>query len=352
MPTAARQHHHHWWPDLQRELLANGAAVVGAADVAATVAASEWHEVELRLREWTARGEHGVMTWLAEPDLIRQRADPRTRYPWIRSAIVAAFPYNTLPDRESVFSLGQGVVPGSEGRAKISRYAHGLDYHRTVARRIKLAKLRVLARHTRLQLRWYLDTGPVLERQWAERAGIGWLGKHSLLIHPRLGSWFFLAVMFCSEVPPDDAFLPAVPDHCGTCTACIDACPTAALDGQGKVDARRCISYLTIEDPDPAPALLAAHHNGWMLGCDICQQVCPWNRKAPDDADAGDFAPLPALAALGVDEFLAMQEDRFRELFRRTSLFRPRVEKLHATLRLVTGRQEPRPSVGEQEPRP
>src|SRR5690606_33052477 len=127
---------------------------------------------------------------------------------------------------------------------------------------------------------------------WAERAGLGWLGKHSLLIHPQFGSWFFLAVMFCSELPPDEAYLPAVPDYCGTCTACIEACPTAALDGHGKVDARRCLSYLTIEDPDPAPALLAEHRDeGWLLGCDICQQVCPWNRKSPSDADAADFAP-------------------------------------------------------------
>ena len=334
MPASVRVE---WWPDLRRELQGQGAALIGAADVASTVASSQWHEIEFRLRTWLDRGEHGAMHWLAEPDAIAQRIDPRTRYPWIRSVFAVAFPYNTLPDRESAFSLGQGVVADAEGAAKISRYAHGLDYHRTLERRTRAALRAFVRVHPDVQVRYYIDTGPVLERQWAERAGLGWLGKHSLLIHPKLGSWFFLAVVFCSEIPPDDAFLPAVPDHCGTCTACIEACPTDALDGHGKLDARRCISYLTIEDPAPEPPLLAAHHSGWLLGCDICQQVCPWNRKAPTIDDPA-FAPLAELSAMSVEEFLALQEASYRQLFRRTSLWRPRETKLQATLRLITRR--------------
>ena len=328
-----------WWEALRAELVHLGAFSVGVADVGEVCESNEWHEITIRVREWVRRGEHGTMGWLADAEGLSVRCDPRVRYPWIRTAIAAAFPYDTLPGRQDAVSLGQGVVPREVGRAKISRYAHGVDYHWHLGRALDRArrKLEAAFGSSGLQLRSYLDTGPVLERQWAERAGLGWLGKNSLLLHPQAGSFVFLSVWFASHSAPDHARLPRIPDRCGSCTRCIDACPTGALahDGSGKLDARRCLSYLTIEArKDLEPDLLTDHHDGWWLGCDVCQNVCPWNRRAPLSSDPA-FAPLPDYENLTPEAFAQLSAEVFHSRFRHTPLWRPRLPKLQATLGLL-----------------
>jgi epoxyqueuosine reductase len=324
-----------WYRDLAARLRRAGAVQLGAVDVGTVVASHEWAEVGLHLRRWLADGRHADMHWLADVEATATRLDPRARYPWIRSAFAVAFPYDTLPDPDAAVSLGQGVVPADDGVAKISRYAHGTDYHRALGKRLERSCKAVVRAHPDRQLRYYLDTGPVLERQWAERAGLGWLGRNTLLIHPRLGSYFFLSIIFADAPAPEAARLEPVPDRCGSCRACVDACPTGALDGRS-LDSRRCLSYLTIEArDDPAPAPLVDGHSGWLLGCDICQQVCPWNRRFSLPTADPAFAPLPVYAALSPAAFAAQTADQFRDRFRRTPLWRPRLPKLVATLRLL-----------------
>ncbi len=327
-----------WWQQLQAGLDEAGAALWGAVDVEEVVASHEWHDVCVRLDAWLAEGNHGQMHWLAREEAVATRMDPRTRYPWIRSALAVAFPYDTLQGRDAAVSLGEGVVePAERGRAKISRYAHGVDYHWLLGKRLLRLVKQVGRAHPGVQLRYYLDTGPVLERQWAERAGLGWLGKNGLLLHPQLGSYFFLSVIFCSEPTPEEARRPRVPDRCGTCTRCIEACPTDALayDGSGKLDARRCLSYLTIEARnEPASELLAEHHHGWLFGCDICQQVCPWTRKAPL-TQTTEFEPWEVYESLTPQQFAQQSAELFRQRFRKSPLWRPGQQKLNATLGLL-----------------
>lgn len=218
-------------------------------------------------REWIAAGRHGEMSYLARPDAVQHRLHPD---PQFRSGVVVALNYY------------QETPNGDVDRAMIARYAWGRDYHKTVKQ-----KLLQLLRYTEQQLgrqlplsRAYVDTGPVLERELAQRAGLGWFGRNTMLINPRRGSYFFLGSLLLEvELQPDAAFQE---DHCGTCRNCLQACPTQALLGRDEngapiMDARRCISYLTIEQRGPIPRELRPLMGDRVFGCDICQEVCPWN---------------------------------------------------------------------------
>lgn len=225
-----------------------------------------------RLERWLADGWHGDMGYLARADAVRRRGDLRLTLESVRSVVVVAQNYY-VPDPEG--------VPGDPSRGVIARYARGRDYHRVVRQR-----LRILHRWIEGEVghgvrgRVYVDTGPILERELGQRAGLGWFGKNTMLIHPRRGSYFFLGVLLLElELPPDPAF---VGEHCGSCRRCLDACPTGALKGYGPdgapvMDARLCISYLTIEHRGPIPRELRPHVGNRIFGCDICQEVCPWN---------------------------------------------------------------------------
>jgi epoxyqueuosine reductase len=254
-----------------------------------------------RYRDWVARGLAGAMDYMSRD--VDKRGDPTQVLPGARSVIVVGMNYQTEP-----------AVPAEvQGRGWISRYAWGEDYHTVLGRQLEalVAAIRELA-GTTVRARWYVDTGPILERELAWRAGIGWPGKNTNLINRRLGSWLFLgAVLVDLELACDT---PATA-HCGSCTRCLAACPTGALIAPGVLDARRCISYLTVELRGPIPRELRPLMGTHIFGCDICQAVCPWNRKAPATVEPA-FWPRAGYAAPELLPLLGLSEEEFRVRFR------------------------------------
>ena len=230
---------------------------------------------------WIQQGRHASMDYLADDHSRTRRANPRLILPECKSILVLALPYadpKTAPVEEN--------VNGIEGQ--IASYAWGEDYHLVIPKRLRalVAFIEGQVGHP-IPNRWYTDTGPILERELAQRAGLGWIGKNTCLIHPRHGSYFLLAeILLGIELEPDPPFQA---DQCGTCTRCIEACPTQCILPDRTIDAQRCISYLTIELKDDIPAELRSAMGSWVFGCDVCQMVCPWNRFAAADGD-------PALA--------------------------------------------------------
>jgi epoxyqueuosine reductase len=227
-------------------------------------------------RAWLAAGRHGSMAYLAREDAVERRLDPTSAWPALRSALVLAMNYATGPEPEDATDASRGVV---------ARYARGRDYHKVIRRRLLdlLHRIEAEAGCELSAARAYVDTGPVLERELARRAGLGWFGRSTMLIHPRRGSYFFLATLLV-ELDFDEYDEPFTQDHCGTCNACVSACPTGALLGRDEsgapvIDATRCISYLTIEQRGPIPRELRPLIGNRVFGCDICQEVCPFNRK-------------------------------------------------------------------------
>lgn len=282
------------------------AEAFSASDMRQFSGAAPFDELR-RLPEWLARGYAGEMKYLHDP----RRADPRSVLPGARSVIVAAMNYQSA---QPLSSAMPATMANDSPRGWISRYAWGDDYHETI-----LPKLNALISEMRaafdeqLEARAYVDTGPILERVAAKYAGLGWLAKNTCLINRKLGSWLFLGVIVTTlDLEPSLAPGEAPPaDLCGNCTRCIDACPTHAFPEPYVLDARRCISYLTIELRDAIPDDLRATMGRAAIGCDICQDVCPWNRKAPATPLAAfqprviqsDFAETPDTVASGGPSF-------------------------------------------------
>jgi epoxyqueuosine reductase len=261
------------------------------------------------LKDWLQAGRAGEMGWMERTG--ETRADLRRRFPWALSAVVAAVPY--LPYKEDRRRQA-GLV------AHVARYAVGRDYHRVLGGRLLALARFIESESPGARTRAYSDTGPVLERELAVRAGLGWFGKNTNLIGPRGNSWLLLGLVLTDlDLPPDD---PAT-DRCGTCTACIDACPTGAISSPYLVDSTRCISYLTIELRGAIPAGKRADLGDWVLGCDVCQEVCPWNRKTGPVADEA-FLPGPHLETRTLTDLVRLDESSFREEFRPTAMERPR----------------------------
>jgi epoxyqueuosine reductase len=267
------------------------------------------------LRGWLARGFAGEMAWLARR--VEARIDPRRVLEGARSAVALGFVYDP------------GEPPASAGAAaRVARYAGGEDYHDVLLDRVRAFEAALVALAGRpVRTRGYVDTGPVLERAIAARAGLGWIGKNTCLIHPRLGSYLFLAVVLTDlELAPD---APEA-DHCGTCRACLDACPTAAFPEPYVMDATRCISYTTIEARGAVPDALRAAHGEWAFGCDVCQEVCPWNRRErrtlpPDPLGLrARIAPRPEWRRPALRWLLELDEAAWRSATRGTALRRAR----------------------------
>jgi epoxyqueuosine reductase len=258
-----------------------------------------------RYRQWVDLGHAGSMAYLTD-HRAALRSDVRTLLPTARSVLCVGKLYNTPPPSGDV--------------ANVSRYAWGsADYHDLLRHSLEqvVAELQTLEA---FDYRICVDTAPVLERSLAREAGLGWIGRNTCLINQPLGSWFFLAELITSlDLEPDQ---PA-PDRCGTCTACIDACPTQALSIAQGLDARLCISYLTIESRGPVPSELEPAIGQHVFGCDICQTVCPWNRRAPVTDEPG-FQPQP----ISLDELAALDADGFRQRFRKTPVARTKHEGL------------------------
>lgn len=284
--------------------------------------------------EWIAKGHAGEMHYLtsrtAAGDL--KRASLRNTAPWAGSVLVCAINYNTAQP----YSTG---MPDPL-RGWISRYAWGAeDYHDAVLRRIKKVESEIAGHYSAcggagsIVTRSYVDTGPLVERIYAKYAGIGWIGKNTCIINQQLGSWLFLGVILTSiELVPD---LPA-PDRCGTCTRCLDACPTAAIPAPYQLDASRCISYLTIEKRGSIPEPLREGMGRHIFGCDICQDVCPWNRKTPATT-APEFVPRGQLINPALDWIAEMQEEEFRQVFRRSPVKRAKLSGLRRNAAIAMG---------------
>ena len=261
-----------------------------------------------RLHAWLADGRAGEMHYFARR--LAAYAHPRSILPEVRSLLMLALPYRSADPQAA--GLGQG---------RVSRYAWNVDYHDVIRDR-----LHALADFHRglmpdAAVRGVVDTAPLLERQFARLAGLGWLGKNTLLLHPQQGSFFFLGALLTSEVLEYDE--PFSADHCGNCRACLDACPTGALTGPYQLDARRCVSYLTIELRGPIPREFRDQQGDWLLGCDACQDVCPWNRRAPVTAEPA-FQPAADRNPASAIELLMCDAAEFAERSRGTPLVRPK----------------------------
>ena len=268
---------------------------------------------------WLNAGHHGTMNYLAEERNRTRRSDPKQILPECKSILVLAIPYNPPHSQE-------------DGMMRIASYALGDDYHDIIPPRLQsiVEFIEEQVGH-KIQNRYYADTGPVLERDLAQRAGLGWVGKNSMLINPKAGSYFLLAeILLGIELEPDD---PITTDHCGTCTRCITACPTQCILPNRTIDARRCISYLTIELKDEIPLELRPLIKDWIFGCDVCQQVCPWNRFSQKADPAFETKiPLPVLTS-----DLTLTSVEFNQRFKKSPIKRAKRRGYLRNLAVATG---------------
>ncbi|MEC9374040.1 MAG: tRNA epoxyqueuosine(34) reductase QueG [Planctomycetota bacterium] len=297
----------------------------------AGVCAARESEHEAALRDWLAAGKHGSMGWLAER--VEQRLDPGRFFEGAKSLILVADQYASRAEGSGGRSEEAGARIG-----KVARYARGDDYHIVMKKRLHAVCDALAARFPDERFRAFVDTAPVLEREHAARAGLGWIGKHTLLIDPERGSYLLLggiATTLDLEAPAEQR---RVEDHCGTCTRCIDACPTDAIT-PWSVDATRCISYLTIERREMIDPGLFEGMGDWIFGCDVCQEVCPHNSARAAGVRAGEVHPAYAPRREGFDllEVLGWDEEARREAFRKSSMKRARLEMMKRNALIAAG---------------
>ena len=316
---------------LQVESIVKRAAQQAGFELTGIAPAADSPELQ-SFPEWIAAGHAGEMKYMAARDErgSLKRASLSRVAPWARSVIVCAINYNT----EHPYS----TELRDPNRGWISRYAWSReDYHDAVLRRLEQveAALHEAVEQSDPQLitRSYVDTGPIVERVFAKYAGVGWIGKNTCIINQKIGSWLFLGVILTSlELTPD----VAAPDRCGTCTRCIEACPTDAILAPYQLDANRCISYLTIEKRGSIPEELRADIGRHVFGCDICQDVCPWNRKAPATT-APEFAAREGLVNPALDWLAEMSAEEFRETFRGSPIRRTKRSGLRRNAVIAMG---------------
>jgi epoxyqueuosine reductase len=270
------------------------------------------------LDRWLGQGYGGNMRYLHRQ--ARKRKDTRLIDPEATRAIVILDNYYAEDYKQTA------------GQPKVARYASSTDYHIVTTKRINVLAA-MLREHGAKTARPYVDTGPVPERELAQRSGLGWIGKNTMLLRPGLGSWFVIGTIFTDlplEIDP-----PFPTDHCGSCTKCLDACPTQAFAGPYLLDATKCISYLTIEYKNEIPAELAGQFGGWAFGCDVCNEVCPWNLRFASETTIPGFRPRTDLPSAGEEFFERMAEEEFTRRFGDTPLARPGLERMRRNWRLA-----------------
>jgi epoxyqueuosine reductase len=274
--------------------------------------------------QWLQLGYGGQMSYL--PNRASAYEHPGHVLPGVRSLLMLALNYGA-----------DAPVVCQPGNGNVARYAWGsVDYHSLIHPRLKRLAAFIQQQVPGSRARGVVDTAPLLEREFAQLAGLGWIGKNTLTIHPRLGSWFFLAAVLTDVTLDYDE--PFATDHCGRCRACLDACPTQAFPEPYVLDATRCISYLTIELRDMVPRDLRRNVGNWAFGCDVCQEVCPWNRHAADSVDS-DLRARPDLHPLRLTELFELDDDAFRKRFRDTPLWRAKRRGLLRNAAIVLGNQ-------------
>lgn len=283
-----------------------------------------------RLREWLASGYAGQMHYL--PDRLPAYADPNLVLDGVRSIVMLALPYR---------NANPAIVKPGQGR--IARYAWGsCDYHDLIHDRLKQLSRWLQDRVPIAKVRGVVDSAPLMEREFAQLAGLGWVGKNTLLLNREYGSWFFLAALLTDLDLAQDA--PFAADHCGSCTACLMACPTGAFPSPYVLDASRCISYLTIEHRGSVDPSLRERIGDWLFGCDVCQDVCPWNRRSTK-ADEPELLPLPDANPVELLKLFDLTDDDFRARFRHTPLWRPKRAGILRNAAIVLGNQRYRPAL-------
>jgi len=281
----------------------------------AAVDGADGSEVQ-RLQTWLELGYQADMAWMENP----RRQDVRLVMPEVRSLICVALNYYTSHQR-----------PEGRQYAKISRYGWGRDYHKVMHKKLKALSNWLLGLGEEIQARYYTDTGPVQDKVWAQRAGIGWVAKNGNVITPEYGSWVFLGEVLTNlDLTPDTPH----PEHCGSCSRCIEACPTGAITQPFVVDANRCIAYHTIENRDEKlPVQIAPHLQGWVAGCDICQDVCPWNQRFALGTDVVEFQPYPGNVAPTLTELAEISDEEWEQRLRASALRRIKPEMLRRNAR-------------------
>ena len=277
------------------------------------------NEDAVRLEQWLNKGMNGSMKYMENH--FEMRIDP--------SRIV--------PGARSVITLLKNYYPSAHQQShspKISNYAYGKDYHEVIREKLRQLLQEIKVTIGEIQGRGFVDSAPVLERTWAEKSGLGWVGKNGNLITKQQGSYFFIATLITDlELEYDDPFAK---DYCGTCTKCIEACPTDAILNDKVVDGSKCISYFTIELKEMViPENMKGKFNNWMFGCDICQEVCPWNRFSKPHREPG-FKPIPEILNLSTSEWEEMTEETFKKLFRDSPLSRSTFHGIQRNLKFIS----------------
>jgi epoxyqueuosine reductase len=314
-------------PPALKAALAERAAAEGFDAFGVTTPAAD-PEMARRLRAWLHEGRHGAMAWMA--DRAAWRAAPDTLWPEVRSIVMLGLNYG--PDRDPLAGLA------APDRGNISVYARGDDYHELVKGKLKRLG-QWLGHVSGAPLKVFVDTAPVMEKPLAAAAGLGWQGKHTNLVSRSAGSWLFLGAIFSAVALPPDA---REGDHCGSCRACLDACPTAAFPAPYQLDARRCISYLTIEHDGPIPHALRAAMGNRIYGCDDCLAVCPWNKFAAAGREMR-LAARDELAAPPLAELAALDDAGFRALFRKSAVKRIGRDRFIRNVLIAIGNSGERP---------
>jgi len=285
-----------------------------------------------RLEEWLKRGYQGKMSYLENH--FDKRLDPRLLVPEAKS--VVSLVYNYFPKKDlSAISSAKVESPSSkasEGKLKIAKYAYGEDYHFVVKEKLKEFLALIQSEIGEVNGRAFVDSAPVHERAWAKKSGIGWVGKNSLLLNREMGSFFFLAELILDlELEPDGS----IKDYCGTCTACMDACPTDAIPQPYVVDGSKCISYFTIELKEEIPTDVKGKFENWIFGCDICQDVCPWNRFSKPHEEK-KFFPHPDLEKMTRADWQEITEDVFEKLFKKSAVRRTKLGGLKRNIKFIS----------------